>query len=105
MGWEKRHGMLFYYRSVRVGRHVFKEYCGSGARGEAAAQADADRRAEQAKDRQAEQERRQKYELAHSRLLALHGETNAILAAAMTAAGYHRHDRGAWRRKRGATRD
>ena len=45
MGWEKRGGKLVYYRKVRCGARVRSIYCGAGARGEAAARADAARRA------------------------------------------------------------
>ena len=45
MGWETRRGKRVYYRKVREGGRVRSIYCGSGARGEQAARADAERRA------------------------------------------------------------
>ena len=45
MGWEMRHGRRVYYRKVREGSRVRSVYCGTGARGEAAAREDQERRA------------------------------------------------------------
>ena len=40
MGWEERRGRPYYYRSVREGKRVRKEYGGGGALGKLAAQID-----------------------------------------------------------------
>src|SRR5215216_473787 len=40
MGWEERRGRLYYYRSVREGKRVRKEYVGGGALGQLIAQLD-----------------------------------------------------------------
>lgn len=101
MAWEgRRNGKRYYYRSRRgLNGRVVKEYCGGGPRGEAAAQADAERRAARAQEREAEQQRRHAYELSHERLIDLDAGARAIIAEGMTAAGYHRHDRGPWRKQ------
>jgi hypothetical protein len=44
MGWEVYDGRRYYYRKRRVNGRVLSIYCGSGARGEAAAREDAERR-------------------------------------------------------------
>lgn len=95
---------MYYYRSRRdPNGNVIKQYCGRGGEGEAAAAVDAERRAAWATDRQEEQRRRDAYERARCQILSLHKEANLILDAAMTAIGYHRHDRGTWRKKREQT--
>ena len=101
MGWERRrNGRLYYYRTHRIDRRVLKEYVGTGPAAVATAQADAECRAARARNRQAEQQRRDAYELAHGWLRVLRTEAQSILAEAMTASGFHRHDRGIWRKKR-----
>ena len=40
MGWEERRGRLYYYRSVRQGKRVRKEYVGGGTLGQLAAELD-----------------------------------------------------------------
>ncbi|MGO9207751.1 MAG: hypothetical protein ACLQBX_16480 [Candidatus Limnocylindrales bacterium] len=84
----------------RDGR-VIRQYVGSGEAGEAAAAADKDRRAAREAEREATRS-------THSRLADVDAQVDALCDAAETAeracllmAGYHRHDRGQWRRTRG----
>ncbi len=101
MAWESRGGTGRYYtRSVRRDGRVIRRYVGTGDVAEAAAAADRDRRAA----RNAEREARR---LALGRLAAADSQVTALCEAAETAqracllmAGYHRHDRGQWRRTR-----
>jgi hypothetical protein len=44
MGWEVYDGRRYYYRKRRVNGRIISIYCGSGARGEAAAREEAERR-------------------------------------------------------------
>lgn len=101
MAWETRGGRGRYYtRSVRVGGRVVREYCGTGKRGEAAAESDSRRRAE--RDAHREEIRAVLGHVADvdDRVRALCDATDAVVRAALLSAGYHQHDRGAWRRRR-----
>jgi hypothetical protein len=103
MAWERRHnGRLYYYRSHRRGRQVVKEYIGCGQTGEEAAKEDADHRAARAMHQQGEQLRRQECSRVNESLLALDVAAGAITEAALLAAGFHRHCRGHWRKRRGS---
>jgi regulator of protease activity HflC (stomatin/prohibitin superfamily) len=101
VAWESRGGTRRYYtRSVRRDGRVVREYVGTGRVGEAAAAADRERRA--ARDAEGEARR-----LALGRLAEADAQVTALCDAAETAAracllmaGYHRHARGSWRRRR-----
>ena len=96
MTWERRrNARSYYYRARRVGPRVVKEYLGGGAAGEVAAREDAVQRATRA-----EQQQPQAHDAMHDQLSALSCQADAIVETALVAAGYHRHHRGPWRRKR-----
>jgi len=101
MAWEQRGEKRYYYHSERVGSRVVRRYIGTGAIAELAATADDLRRLERAieiRERRAEQER---LAAAEAPLLELCELSERLAHAALLAAGFHRHDRGAWRRTRG----
>jgi hypothetical protein len=100
MAWDTRRGHRYYYRSVRRGGRVVKEYLGTGRVAELSARLDdltRERRAIERQDRAAE---RARCEVLEAQTLELIQLTDALVAATLTVAGYHRHDRGAWRRRR-----
>ena len=102
MAWERRASKRYYYRSERVGGRPVRRYVGAGggaAAELAAAAADAGRlgRVAAARERQAERERLRGAEAA---LLELCEVSDIVARAALVAGGYHRHDRGEWRRCR-----
>jgi len=101
MAWEKRRNRRYYYRSYRdpITGKVRKEYIGAGAAGEEAARQDAALRAEKAAQRRKEQVAEQRYETAHSALLALIQGCDTITKAALAEAGYYQHHRGEWRKR------
>ena len=99
MGWERGR---YYSRSRKVGGRVVREYVGGGLAGLLAAQEDERRRDERVAQRaalRAEQARLAPAERALDELCAL---TDALMVGALTAAGYHRHHCGEWRKRRGA---
>ncbi|MDY3560235.1 hypothetical protein R5W23_001461 [Gemmata sp. JC673] len=99
MGWDK--GGLYYTRSRRVGGRVVREYVGGGPVGELAAQLDAlerDRRKGERADAHAERERLAGLD---APLDELNTRADELVWAALVAAGFHQHKRGAWRKKRG----
>jgi hypothetical protein len=101
MGWESRRGQGRYYtRSRKVDGRVVREYIGTGLVGELAALVDAEDRAQ----RRAERER---LEMAMSTLAApdaalaeLSRVSDALATMHLLAAGYRRHHRGEWRKRR-----
>ncbi|MFL5762234.1 MAG: hypothetical protein ACJ789_21245 [Thermomicrobiales bacterium] len=101
MAWETRQrGGHYYTRSRKVGGRVVREYIGAGLAGERAAAEDATRRAQHAaaaKNRRAEQERLTDL---GATLTAFDVVTETLAQAALMIAGYHRHHRGPWRKRR-----
>jgi hypothetical protein len=98
MGWDK--GGRYYTRSHKVNGRVVREYIGGGLLGELAARRDAIDR----QDREAERAERKAVQAEMDARDALVNDLNDVadlLAhAALLAAGYHRHKRGQWRKKR-----
>ncbi len=100
MSWEQRGDKRYYYRHEWLGGRSVRCYQGTGEVGEMAATADALRRVEaeiEARQQRQEQERRA---AAEAPLAELCEQTDLLVHAALLLDGYHRHDRGAWRRKR-----
>src|SRR5262245_55787564 len=100
MGWEVRGTRRYYTRSRKVGGRVVREYVGTGPVAEVAAAADALRQAQRRAEREARLAERARWEAALAPLEGLCLASDLLARAALTAAGYHRHDRGEWRRKR-----
>jgi len=99
MAWEERSGSRYYYRSVREGKRVRKEYVGAGEAAELAAHADDTLRSVrelEAAEGRAEVERLAELAAPVAQLC----EMAEILARAeLVASGYHRH-KGQWRFRR-----
>lgn len=101
MAWETRQrGGRYYYRSRRVGGRVVKEYLGAGAIAEWHSDADALDRAERRDVREDERAALEPVDTASALLAEMGAELDAVVAATLTAAGYRRHHRGEWRRRR-----
>ncbi len=102
MAWETRdRGGRYYTRSIRVGDRVVREYIGGGLRGQAAALQDARKRAQRMSEREAWRAECQNIESTDSLVEALFHSVEALTRATLMLEGYHRHNRGEWRRKRG----
>lgn len=101
MAWEARGDRRYFRRSVRDGRRVRSIYIGTGPVAELVAQADELLRAEREARRRARQAERDRLDEADAHLDRLDALADLLTRAELTAAGYHRHDRGAWRRRRG----
>jgi hypothetical protein len=101
MAWERRYGGLYYYRSYRdADGRVRKQYFGNGPAAFAAAEQDVARRAEHASARQAERQRREADLALCEEIAAISANADALVAAALLAAGYHRPQRKPWRKQR-----
>jgi hypothetical protein len=101
MAWERQCGQLYYTRSRRVAGKVTREYYGRGPDARLAAALDRKRREQKRLECEALQAHQARYDEACAPLNELIAVTELLVTAILLAEGYHRHDRGAWRRKRG----
>ena len=101
MAWETRErGGRYYTRSVREGGRVRREYIGTGAT--AALIAAHDERAREARMliRAAERTERDGVERAAAEFTEFDTLIESVARLALIAAGYQRHHRGEWRKRR-----
>jgi hypothetical protein len=104
MGWETRRGQGHYYTcSRKVNGRIIREYIGTGLVAELAAQQDAEERAQRLAERERLQHEATRGASAAAPLMQLSQLLDGLTAAALIAAGYHQHHRGAWRRRRHGT--
>lgn len=111
MGWERRKGGSgqYYTRSKRVRGRVRREYIGCGPVAHLAAETDALAREARAAQRELSAERRRADQAQRDAMYAAilgPGETLDLVCRVtmrweLEAAGYHQHDRGEWRKRRG----
>lgn len=98
MAWVKKGNQRYFYRSRRVGRRVVREYFGRGPLAELAAHLmDRLRRARAVHDQKAA-----RLDDADAQFRLLHDRLDRAAEAHLLVAGYHRHDRGRWRKRRDA---
>ena len=101
MGWETRaRGGRYYTRSRKVGGRVVREYVGMGRVAELAAMLDAAERRERTAARQRLREAEAADAPAFAALAELGAAFDGLAAAFLIGAGYRRHHRGEWRRRR-----
>lgn len=101
MGWEQRNGRMYYYRKERVAGQVLSHYVGTGDIASLMATLDAEERSQQAEDRDAMREERRQWETVDRENAACFAQVEAVLRQTLESAGYHRHNRGEWRKRRG----
>jgi hypothetical protein len=100
--WERRNrGGLYYTRSRKVDGRVVREYVGGGVLGEIAARMDADERRQREEEAAFWIEERESLETLDGLTEELYEAAEVLAQAALVAAGYHRHKRGEWRKRRG----
>ena len=96
MAWERRQGRLYYYAVRRQNGQVVRQYLGRGQEAVAAAEGVAVRKAARVVERQQRQA-----DLAIADQMATIGNNaDALVVAALVAAGYHRPQRKRWRKQR-----
>jgi hypothetical protein len=101
MAWEKRErGGLYYTRSRKVNGQVVREYVGGGVLGELAARMDAADRQGREEEKAAWREERERLEGLVGLVDELCQDVETLAQATLLAAGFRRHNRGEWRRKR-----
>lgn len=104
MGWETRErGGRYYTRSRKVGGRVVREYVGGGPAGELAAAEDAAARGRRAEEAAALRTIEERDAAALDVLAELGALLEGLAAALLVGAGYRRHKRGEWRKRRGQT--
>jgi hypothetical protein len=101
MAWDQRGNRAYYYRSVRSGTSVTKEYAGGGLVGVLAEQFEAERQEQRAYELERRRRERDCWADLERSARELDDLAELLMAASLTLAGYHRHDRGEWRRRRG----
>ena len=100
MSWQQRGEKRYYYRNVWQDGRSVRTYLGTGDAAELAAAADALRRVQREIDARKWQQERDRRAAAEALVNELCKQTDVLVSAILAAAGYHRHDRGLWRRKR-----
>ena len=101
MGWEKGR---YYTRSRKVNGRVVREYVGRGPVAELVAQMDTLERQQREVERAAWLVKRAELDALDAGVATLIDLTDLAAAAALLAAGYHKH-KGQWRRKRHGNSD
>lgn len=96
MAWERRGNKKFYYRSRKVNGRVVREYIGRGERAKRVAQEDTQKKATREHDRI----ERQEWEAMDNHIAELHQLTKLLSHSHLVNAGFYRHHRGEWRRRR-----
>jgi len=101
MAWESRNGVGHYYtRSKSVNGRVVREYVGSGLIGEIAATRDAERRSERIEKQEAWNDGKQELERMDGLLDRFVKNAQNVTRMILIDAGYYRHHRGKWRKRR-----
>ena len=100
MAWERRErGGHYYYRTVRDGERVQKEYIGTGEFAEALAHSDETIRRVRKLERNKGREEVERLENLTAPVLEIDEAAEVLACAALVVSGYHRH-KGEWRRER-----
>jgi hypothetical protein len=100
MAWETRKGRTYYYSAEKVGGRTVKRYLGGGQLAAAIAQVDRLDRQHREEEAQIRCRERERLDRAAAQVRDLCRLADAAVALALETAGYYRHHRGEWRRKR-----
>jgi hypothetical protein len=99
--WEKRQrGGAYYTRSRKVNGRVVREYVGGGVLGEVAARMDAEERQRREEEAAALKDEQERMETLTAPVEELCEGVEILARAALLVSGYHRHNRGEWRKRR-----
>ena len=99
--WERRErGGSYYTRSRKVHGRVIREYVGGGILGQLAARMDAEERRRREEEAAAWRKEQERIEALAAPVEELSEYAEALARAALLAAGYYRHNRGDWRKRR-----
>ena len=99
--WEKRErGGRYYTRSHKLNGRITREYVGGGALGHLAAFTDAQERLRREEAAAAWKEEQERMEALAAPVEQLCEHAEVLARATLLAAGFHRHNRGEWRKRR-----
>src|SRR4051794_15463829 len=102
MAWERRaRGGLYYTRSRRVNGRVVREYVGTGQVADLAARVDAEARARRTQAVATSAAERARLDALDEQVTTLSNASETLARSSLLVAGYYRHARGEWRRRRG----
>jgi len=99
MSYEQRGSHRYYYRARKVDGRVVKEYVGHGPLSEAMVAQDELARVERRAAAEARGRRQSQLNDLDRAVDAAGASIETLFRASLTAAGYHRHHRGEWRRR------
>ncbi len=99
MALEHRAARPYYYRHVRDGEKIRKEYVGSGIVAELASEADRIARERAAAEKDRNERELELLEALMAPILELSQASEVLVRAELVGGGYHRH-KGEWRRMR-----
>ena len=99
MGWEERRGHQYYYRSVREGKRVRKEYVGGGEFGQLLARLDELERLQRKEEEASWREEQKRLQRSAGFLRELEEAAQILIRAELLVAGFHKR-KGEWRRLR-----
>lgn len=105
MGWKQINGRSYYYRSVREAGRTRTEYVGTGEVAGLIAQLDLGLRAGRAIERAEREAERERIESEDREVAEWFDRVESVARVAMLTAGFHRHHRGEWRRRRDGRSD
>jgi hypothetical protein len=97
MGWDRGR---YYTRSKKVNGRVVRKYVGAGELAELVAETDALLRLQRAEERAARRAERSELQALDAPLDELNDLADLLAHTALTAAGFRRHKRGEWRKRR-----
>jgi hypothetical protein len=100
VGWKTINGRRYLYRSVRAGGRVRSEYIGKGEVAELIARKEAVERDRREWERYKDREEREEVDRVERAMDDLVADARRAAADALSAAGYHRHHRCEWRKRR-----
>ena len=101
----RQRGSIYYYRARKEGDRVVKEYAGAGRAAMLARMLDERERAAEQAERDARRDALAAFEADEAPLADLCRRAELLARGALLGAGYRRHDRGEWRRRRGEEPD
>src|SRR5438128_1453499 len=99
MSWETRNGRRYYYQARKVDGRVVKQYVGTGEFAQALASFEALGAERRWLEAEAERIERQEWVALDASVKDLCDLSDAIVGVVLALAGYHRHDRGEWRKR------
>jgi len=91
----------YFYRSRRVGKKVRRDYFGRGVFAELAALLVDEARQKHSKGAESKKAHSTSFKAADGLLRALDSQLDLVASAYLAGAGFHRHERGPWIRRKG----